>query len=193
MASRCGLSESAHAASSRASSSGPSHFILPSGSRSSFTLGTLMLAADSGSPFGPRGSKPFLAAERSLPMRGACPTDLDAGVSRADAEHARRGPQNRVLEARIRLRPVALAIQELSLGFEPVFNVSTGPLSTRQIDLEGAPGNLVVTRPPRCLGPGFGGSCRARGLALIRTRHQSPPLLESKPDFPVHPGYPPGR
>ena len=80
------------------------------------------------------------------------------------------------------------AIQELSLGFEPVFNVSARPLSTRQIDLEGAHGNLVVTRPPRCLGPGFVEVlCDARGLALVRTRHQSPPLARVETRFPSHP------
>src|SRR5215470_5572546 len=88
------------------------------------------------------------------------------------------------LRARIRigLGVSAMAIQKLPLGFEPVFNVSTGPLSTRQIDLEGALGDLLVTRPPRDLGPGFVEvPCDARGPALVRTRHQSPPRLGSKP------------
>jgi hypothetical protein len=49
----------------------------------------------------------------------------------------------------------ASATQELSLGLEPVFKVSTGPLSMRQIDLEGAHGDLIVTRCPRRLGLGL--------------------------------------
>src|SRR5712691_13210909 len=47
------------------------------------------------------------------------------------------------------------ATQELSLGLEPVFKVSTGTLSARQIDLEGEHGDLVVIRGPRRLRPGF--------------------------------------